>query len=134
MAERANESQMMQAGDEAALALAAAERATELCPTTSAWNWLGMVRREVSTALGRRETLVASAAAFEAAARLDPHGTSSSLELVRVLETLGDAARASEWAQKVLDADRNMRLDPLRQFDPAERTRLEALAKGAPGP
>lgn len=134
MAERANESQMMQAGDEAALALSAAERATEFCPTTSAWNWLGTIRREVSTALGRRETLVASAVAFEAAARLDPHGTTSSLELVRVLETLGDKARAAEWAQKVLDADRNMRLDPIRQLDPAERTHLEGLAKGAGGP
>ncbi|MCC6227719.1 MAG: O-antigen ligase family protein [Phycisphaerales bacterium] len=134
MAERANESLMLQAGDEAALALSAAERATELCPTTTAWNWLGMVRREVSTALGRRETLVAAATAFEAAAQLDPHGITSSLELVRVLETLGDKSRAAEWAQKVLDADRNMRLDPLRLLDPSERSHLEGLAKDAGGP
>lgn len=134
MAARESESQMMQAGDEAALALSAAERAAELSPTTSAWNWLGTIRREVSTALGRRETLVAAAAAFEAGARLDPHGTTSSLELVRVLESLGDRARASEWAQRVLDADRHMRLDPLRQLDPAERARLEAVSKGAGGP
>lgn len=134
MAERESESQMMQAGDEAALALSAAERATEICPTTSAWNWLGTIRREVSTALGRRESLVAAAAAFEIAARLDPHGTTSSLELVRVLETLGENVRAAEWAQKVLDANRNMQLDPLRQLAPAERTHLEALAKGSGGP
>lgn len=134
MAERENEAQMLAAGDEAALAISAAERATELAPTTSAWNWLGTVRREVGAALGRRESLVAAASAFETGARLDPHGTTSSLELVRVLDSLGEKTRAAEWAQKVLDADRNMRLDPLRQLDPSDRARLESLAKGAGGP
>ncbi|MCC6971593.1 MAG: O-antigen ligase family protein [Phycisphaerales bacterium] len=134
MAERENEAQMLAAGDEAALAISAAERATELAPTTSAWNWLGTVRREVGAALGRRESLVAAASAFEAGARLDPHGTTSSLELVRVLDSLGEKTRAAEWAQKVLDADQNMRLDPLRHLDLSERARLESLAKGAGGP
>lgn len=134
MAQRENEAQMLAAGDEAALAISAAERATELAPTTTMWNWLGTVRREVGAALGRREALVAAASAFEAGARLDPHGTTSSLELVRVLDTLGERARAAEWAQKVLDADRNMRFDPLRRLESSERTRLEAITKGAGGP
>ena len=134
MAERESEAQMLAAGDEAALAISAAERATELAPTTSSWNWLGTVRREVGAALGRRESLVAAASAFETGARLDPHGTTSSLELVRVLDSLGEKARAAEWAQKVLDVDRNLRLDPLRQLEPSDRARLESIAKGAGGP
>ncbi|MFO0836299.1 MAG: O-antigen ligase family protein [Phycisphaerales bacterium] len=134
MAERENEAQMLAVGDEAALAISGAERATELAPTTSAWNWLGTVQREVGSALGRRESLAAAASAFEAGARLDPHGTTSSLELVRVLDSLGESSRAAEWAQKVLDADRNMRLDPLRQLEASERARLEGIAKGAGGP
>lgn len=134
MAERESEAQMLAAGDEAALAISAAERATELAPTTSSWNWLGTVRREVGAALGRRESLVAAASAFETGARLDPHGTTSSLELVRVLDSLGEKARAAEWAQKVLDVDRNLRLDPLRQLEPSDRARMESIAKGAGGP
>ncbi|MBL8762222.1 MAG: hypothetical protein JNL50_13060, partial [Phycisphaerae bacterium] len=134
MAARQGEGALLGAGDEAALAISAAERATELSPTTSIWNWLGTVRREVGAALGRRELLVAAAAAFEAGARLDPHGLTSALELVRLFESLEDRPRAAEWAGKVLEVDQNLRLDPLRRLDAPERTRLEALATGAGGP
>lgn len=134
MAARHEEGQMIEAGDEAAKAIDAAEREAEVSPTTPSWNWLGTARREVGTALGRRESLVAAAKAFEEGARLDPHGTTSALELVRVLETLGENTRASEWAGRVLENDRNMRLDPLRRLDEQERTHLERLARGAGGP
>lgn len=134
MADRQSAGEMMAAGDEAEHALGVAEHAVELSPSTSAWNWLGTLRREVSIALGRRESMAAAAAAFEAGARLDPHGMTSALELVRVLESLGDRARAGEWAARVLEINRDMRLDPLRMLEPGERAHLEALAKGAVGP
>lgn len=134
MADRQSAGEMMAAGDEAERALSVAEHAVELSRSTSAWNWLGTLRREVSIALGRRESLVAAAAAFEAGARLDPHGMTSALELVRVLESLGERARAGEWAARVLEINRDMRLDPLRMLEPGERAHLEALAKDAVGP
>ena len=73
----------------------------------------------------RREAL----APLERAAALAPRTPLPAPNAARLAAEPRDPAAARRWAEHALTLDQNMRLDPLRRFDPAERTPLERLAK-----
>jgi hypothetical protein len=91
--------------------------------------WLANVLRGAADLGGdptlRREAL----AALERAAALDPRNPLHAANAARLANELHDHAAALRWAHRALELDRNMRLDPLRRFETAERARLESLTK-----
>ncbi len=91
--------------------------------------WLANVLRGAADLGGdptlRRDALVA----IEKAAALDPWNPLHAANAAKLAEELRDAPAARRWAAKAIELDANMRLDPLRRFEPGERARLEAIAK-----
>ncbi|MEQ8769680.1 MAG: O-antigen ligase family protein [Phycisphaerales bacterium] len=117
-------------------AVAIAEGGTTANPdSASAWMWAGTVHAGLAEQAeldpARRADHLRSARAFwESAADLDPRGPSAPARLMAVCETLGDLDAARAWAQRALQADANMRLDPLKQLTPSERAMAERLTSG----
>ncbi|MFN0132748.1 MAG: hypothetical protein ACKVW3_09505 [Phycisphaerales bacterium] len=68
--------------------------------------------------------------AWRLAAALDPFGTTFPMRIARAEAALKDTDEARSWAQRVLDLDRGLRLDPLRQLTPDERREMERIVKG----
>lgn len=91
--------------------------------------WLATVRRGIWQ-LTHDRALLESAyiAAVDTAAR-DPFNPQHAATCAELARALGDAKAAREWAKRALALDENMRLDPLRRFEPAERRELEGLSK-----
>ena len=83
-------------------------------------NWSRMLGRSVFWEAYFRTLLLSASAAVLTSALAFPASYAIAFKL-------SDAAR--RWAQRALELDQNMRLDPLRRFDPAERAQLEGLAK-----
>lgn len=91
--------------------------------------WLANVLRGAAD-LGGDPTLRRDAlGAIERAAILDPWNPLHAANAAKLAQELRDTSAAKRWAQKALELDANMRLDPLRRFEPGERARLEALGK-----
>lgn len=98
------------------------------------WSWLGTMSRE--RALGRtpnspelKNDLDVSINAWSRAHELSPHDTIHALKLSDLFAEMGKADDARQWATKALEANVNMRLDPLRQLTDSERSRLESRTK-----
>lgn len=91
--------------------------------------WLANVLRGAADLGGdptlRRDALVA----IEKAAALDAFNPLHAANAAKLADELRDTPVARRWASKALELDANMRLDPLRRFEPGERARLEAIAK-----
>lgn len=91
--------------------------------------WLANVLRGAAD-LGSDPTLRRDAlVAIEKAAAFDPFNPLHAANAARLADELRDTPAARRWASKALELDANMRLDPLRRFEPGERARLEAIAK-----
>ncbi|HEX8876624.1 MAG TPA: O-antigen ligase family protein [Phycisphaerales bacterium] len=92
--------------------------------------WLANVLRGAAD-LGGDPTLRTDALqALERAAALDPWNSLHPSAAATLAQSLGQSDTARRWAARALELDANMRLDPLRRLDPAERTRLEAIVSG----
>lgn len=71
--------------------------------------------------------------AFGAAVKtsgLDPANPIHAAKAARLAREMGNSVAAAEWAERALRLDENMRLDPLRRFEPKERADLEGMKKG----
>ncbi|MBM4107599.1 MAG: hypothetical protein FJ255_02115 [Phycisphaerae bacterium] len=98
---------------------------TELFPASSqAWAWLATVRAEA----GGGASVIG---ALQRAAALDPHGLTIKVRLADACAKAGLSIEAEAWAWRALEADRNLRLDPLRRLSDLERARLERMASPA---
>ncbi len=100
--------------------------------SASSWMWAGTVHAGLADSPGitsdaRAEHLRKAAEFWESAASLDPRGPSAPARLMAAYETLGDLDAARVWAERALQADANMRLDPLKQLTRDERARAERL-------
>jgi hypothetical protein len=67
-------------------------------------------------------------AAWTHAAALDPHGLSMPLRLMRAQAELGNGDQARLWAGRALQANEDLRLDPLKQLSPADLSEAKRLA------
>jgi tetratricopeptide (TPR) repeat protein len=93
--------------------------------------WLGMVRRS-RYELDRNPAHLADAVdAWVAAAALAPHEPLYAAQLARANALLSRREEAANWAQRALDINQELYLDPLRQFNNADLAELTALAKPA---
>lgn len=107
-----------------------ARRGTELPDADAAvWNLLANVHTAHFRLLGGDEHARFAAAAWGRAAALDPYGVAPAHRLTLALAELGRADEAATWARKTLALNENLRLDPLVQLTPAQRSRLESLAR-----
>ncbi len=98
--------------------------------SASAWMWAGTVHAglaEQADASRAPEHRRAARRFWEGAAELDPRGPSAPARLMAVCEALGDLDAARGWAERALQADTNMRLDPLKRLTAAERALAERL-------
>lgn len=108
--------------------------------SATAASWASTVHRTRAIALSKTSKPteydpVASSRAAEIryllqAAALAPYEPSHAAWLAEAYAAQGDAASAATWAADALRRDALLRLDPIRQFDPAKRALMESLASG----
>ena len=114
-------------------AIAVARAGTEFDPADSgSWRLLAQALETAADADSevRSERLEEAQRALIRAIELDPHGLSVSLNLVRLADRLGQPEARRAWAQRALEINSDLRLDPLRQLTETERTALEGQASG----
>ncbi|MGH7242040.1 MAG: O-antigen ligase family protein [Phycisphaerales bacterium] len=110
-----------------------AEDATRLpWHRASAESWLSTVRRGIWELTHEPAALEGAFRASVNAATLDPFNPMHAATTARLARALGNGAAESEWAKRALKLDENMRLDPLRRFEPKERAELEGMSKAWP--
>lgn len=68
-----------------------------------------------------------AAQALEKSAALAPLSLHTAVELARTYRTLGRASEAKSWADRALQLNRQLRLDPLVQLSDSVRSELEAI-------
>ncbi len=96
--------------------------------------WLGMVRRS-RYELDRNPVHLSDAVdAWVEAAALAPHEPLYVAQLARANALLSRREEAAKWAQRALEINQELYLDPLRQFNTADLAELTALAKPAATP
>lgn len=117
------------ASEHATRALAIAVEGTGINPASAgSWGLLANVHLALAGKIADAG-LEGAIAACERAAALDPFGSTYPLKLVDLFLQVGRLEDAREWALRALEADRNLRLDPLRQLTAEQRGRLEQLAR-----
>ena len=91
--------------------------------TAVAWSWHATCLLAVD-AQGHRAEAIES---LRAAAALAPREPSHAIRLARLLGEI-DRIEASMWAARALEADDNLRLDPLLRMREADRAAMQAIA------
>ncbi|MBS0186534.1 MAG: O-antigen ligase family protein [Planctomycetes bacterium] len=110
-----------------------AEDATRLpLRRAAAEAWFSNANRGVWDLTGDRRWLEAALRASIRAGALDPWNPTHAATAARLAGMLGEADQARTWAERALELDENMRLDPLRRFPAEERAELERLKRLAP--
>lgn len=110
-----------------------AEDATRLpWHRASAEAWLATVRRGIWEMTHEPAALEGAFIATVNAAALDPNNPMHAATAARLARKLGNGQATKEWSTRALRLDENMRLDPLRRFEAAERLELEGLSKALP--
>lgn len=92
--------------------------------------WLANVLRGAADLGGDPALRTDALQALERAAALDPWNSLHASAAATLASSLGQPDPARRWAARALELDANMRLDPLRRLEPAERGRLESIASG----
>jgi len=103
-------------------------------PRAGAFAWLASARRardEIDPAAAHPEAVLEAFAQAAAAAPREPGFPATLSDLA---EARADHVAAARWARRALDLDAALRLDPLKQFAPADRVRLERRATPPPAP
>jgi len=98
----------------------------------SAEAWLATVRRGIWELTKEPAALEGAFLASVNAATFDPKNPMHAATAARLARSLGNGVAASEWAKRALSLDENMRLDPLRRFEPKERAEFEGLSRTSP--
>lgn len=106
-------------------ALELAQQAAVINPHSPA-SW-GLVATTIQSLHPAGTSLEEAIRACEQAAGLDPHGLSYPLKLVDLYEQTGQIDQARRWAQRALEINENLHLDPIRQLTDAQRRRLASL-------
>lgn len=126
------------ASDAAGLAIRTATAAASSSPNSAtAASWVATVCRTLAQTPGALvETDLGPPRQVEIrfllkAAELAPYEPSHAAWLAEAYASQGDPANAATWAAEALRRDTLLRLDPIRKFEPARRTRMESLAKPA---
>lgn len=77
----------------------------------------------------------AAGEAWGRASARDPHALLPARRAAELLSRAGEADAAASWAERALEIDERLRLDPLRRLTEAERRVIEAIAaRGGGGP
>lgn len=101
--------------------------------SATAWGRLGALLDAASTPPVSVASPADAAAAWEAAAKLDPHGLTPALRTALALDRAGASESAATWARRALDIDENLRLDPLKRLTDAQRREVDRIARGVIG-
>jgi hypothetical protein len=99
-------------------------------PSPSQLAWLGMIRRGRYELDHHRDHLERAVEAWERAAALAPHEPLYAAQLARTCAMLKRPEDAARWAGRALTINEEVRLDPLRQFSPADEKELRGLLSG----
>jgi hypothetical protein len=101
---------------------------------SSAWAWRATVLESVGRIRGEAGAVWGPAAvgAMERAVSADPWSAVHPVRLAELCSVSGDAAGASRWAARALEADERMRLDPsgTRRLTVEQRARMRELSGG----
>ncbi len=114
-------------------AQAALNQATELVrrrPSASSWGLLGNIEAAEHAATRDPRHLDRAIEAWEAGAKLDPHGLSLPLQAFKAMIAAGRMEAAREVAKTLLRLDSLQRLDELKRLSPADRAAVESSANG----
>ncbi len=101
---------------------------------SGSWGRLGSMREaradlfDAIPALAERvrEERQAAALAWSRAASLDPYGLTPALALWRLASRLSDEEGARRWAERAIELDQRLYLDPLKGLTDSERASLKA--------
>lgn len=99
--------------------------------SAGAWMRLGQLLRVKGDSLGT-QTRAEEIESLRRAAALDPHGLRPALSLARACAAAGEVEEARSWARSALQIDNNLRLDPLKGLNEAERSWLLRAVEGDP--
>jgi hypothetical protein len=91
--------------------------------TSVAWSWHATCLLAVDPAGNLAEAIES----LRAAAALAPREPSHAARLARLLRQV-DRIEASTWAARALEADDNLRLDPLLRMQEADRAAMQTIA------
>lgn len=114
------------------------EAATANPRSATAASWIATVCRTLAQTRETHIQFVAELGPYPAAeiryllqaAALAPYEPSHAAWLAEAYAAQGDQAEAAKWAKEAIRRDALLYLDPIRQFEPARRARMESLAKG----
>jgi len=110
-------------------AVAALDAAARAAPRAAGrWARLGAGLEARGALLSEEAALSAALEAWERAASLDPYSLTPARKAAQLAATLGEGERAATWAERSLEIDANLRLDPLRRLTDSQRAELEGLA------
>lgn len=100
----------------------------------SAWAWRATVLESVGRIRGEAGTVwgPGAVAAMERAASADPWSAVHPVRLAELCVEAGDPVGAARWAERALEADERMRLDPsgTRRLTLEQRARMKGLSGG----
>ncbi len=110
------------------------EAESRFAKSVNYWSWLGTMSRERahsrgSDSNGLKTDLQRTVDAWTRAHALAPHDTMHALKLSDLFAEMGRTDEARRWAALALNANVNMRLDPVRQLTDSEQGRLGSRLK-----
>jgi hypothetical protein len=101
--------------------------------SATSWGRLGALLDAASAPPVSVASPADAAAAWEAAAKLDPHGLTPALRAAMAFDRAGTPEAAAAWARRALDIDQNLRLDPLKRLTDVQRREVDRIARGERG-
>lgn len=99
--------------------------------SATTWGRLGALLDAASSPPVSVASPANAAAAWEVAAKLDPHGLPPALRAAMAFDRAAMPEPAAEWALRALAIDQNLRLDPLKRLTDAQRREVERIARGS---
>jgi hypothetical protein len=103
------------------LALGGVERRPQ---SGARWAVVANTAEAAASIVGDRSLLQDSYDAWKRVAALDPHGLSPVIRLWQLSRMLGLDGESAGWARRALEADEQLRLDPLKRLSEEERLAL----------
>ena len=90
--------------------------------------WVGTIERGLFDQDKKQARLAASRDAYARAVILDPYSLPPVLKLVELSQAMNDALAAKKWAQKAIELNGLMRLDPLKGLSPEQLKAMQQIA------
>jgi hypothetical protein len=120
-------------GDASRLAKEALVQAREFAqrrPTSSSLGLVGNVESSLFSLTKEQSHLDGAVSAWEAGARLDPHGLSLPLQVLRALVAADRREAAKVVARRLIDLDSLQRLDELKRLSPVDKAMVDRVLAG----